>query len=136
MQKYSWAPIIIIPVAIVAAFLIGRSAYFGLGAGAAYTPPDRPLTEVPLAAAVPSQRLEAVDNPALSQGVVVIDYAHSNAFFIEELNTLYAKLVARGFSYEVVLGGEVEEGNGDTLTEKLRYAKALVLSAPRLEYTP
>lgn len=136
MQKYSWAPIIIIPVAIVAAFLIGRSAYFGLGDGAAYTPPDRPLTEVPLAAAVPSQRLEAVDNPALSQGVVVIDYAHSNAFFIEELNTLYAKLVARGFSYEVVLGGEVEEGNGDTLTEKLRYAKALVLSAPRLEYTP
>jgi hypothetical protein len=88
MRKLSGAPLLVIPIVIVAAFLLGRIVYYGIGAGAAYTPPDRPLIEVPLSAAPRSERLEAVDNPTDSKGVVVVDYSHGNAFFIEELNTL------------------------------------------------
>ena len=134
MRKYSWAPILLIPIAIVVAFLIGRSVYFG--SGSTYIAPERPLTDIPLDIAARSERLTAVDNPTVSEGVVVVDYAHSNAFFIEELNTLFSKIVARGFSYEVVFDGEAKEGEGNTLAEKLRYAKALILPVPRVEYTP
>jgi hypothetical protein len=133
MRKNSWIPIVIVPLVIIAAFVIARMNYYGPSSGLAYSPPDRPLSDVPVDIAARSERLEAVDNPTVSQGVVVIDYTHNNAFFIEELNTLLAKIVARGYSYEVLLKADDEEND---LAAKLRYAKALVLPVPRAEYTP
>ncbi len=134
MPKTNWTPFIIIPLVIVVAFVIGRLTYYGLGARAAYTPPDRPLTEVSAEVAAPSQRLEAVDNPTVSKGVVVIDYDHDNALFVEELNTLLSKIVSRGFSYEVVTAADAEKKN-QGLADRLRYAKALILPLPRKEFT-
>jgi hypothetical protein len=74
--------------------------------------------------------------------VVVVDYAHDNALFIEELNVLFSKIVARGFSYEIVFDEESADADNSSsedtggLIDKLRYAKALVLPVPRTNYTP
>ena len=137
MRKYSWVLILIIPIIIVAVFLIARQSYYGAGSSAAYSPPDRPISDVKVEVAARSERLEAVDNPTVSEGVVVIDYTHSNAFFVEELNTLFSKIVARGFSYEIVLTSEDSDKDAPPdLIKKLRYANALVLAVPRIEYTP
>jgi hypothetical protein len=116
-----------------------RLLYYGLGS---YIPPVRALPEVDFESSAPSARLEAVDNPSASKGVVAVDYTHSNAFFIEELNVLLAKIVSRGYSYEIILAPPAdpsaensEEGENQGLADKLRYAQALILPLPRVEYT-
>lgn len=143
MRKLIW----IIPVAIILVIIGGRLFYYNNGFGT-YTPPVRELPEVDFEASARSARLEAVDNPTVSKGVVAIDYSHSNAFFIEELNVLLAKVVNRGFSYEIILAdsptGEAtteisnsgsSENTAGGLADKLRYANALILPLPRIEYT-
>lgn len=145
MRKSIWTPLIIILVVIVIAFIIGRLIYFGSGSGVSYTPPDVPLDNIPLEVAARSERITAADSPAVSRGVVVVDYVHDNALFIEELNTLFSKIVSRGYSYEIVVeGGSASEENssssageaGGELIEKLNYASAVILPLPRTEYTP
>ena len=123
--------LIAIVIVIILGIVGGRFFYFG--GGGSYEPPDRPLSEAQFEAAAKSARLEIADNPAVSHGVAVVDYAHNNALYIEELNILFSKLVSRGYSYEIVLPGE--ENNGPSLTERLRYAGALILPLPRDEYT-
>lgn len=154
MRKFIWISILVFVVAVLAVagsrlayYYNGFSGFdfYGLGAQA-YTPPDRPLLPAEIGASAGAARLETVDNPAASKGVVVVDYAHDNAFFMEELNVLLSKLVSRGFSYELVLPGEQEEGGNKSsrnaadaangLGDKLRYADALILPLPRQEYTP
>ncbi|MFN8456903.1 MAG: hypothetical protein U0401_19940 [Anaerolineae bacterium] len=136
MLKYIWVPIVVILVVIG-----GRYLYYNNQSS--YAAPDRPLPEVEFDASAVSPRLEAVDNPKVSKGVVAIDFNHSNALFPEELNILLSKVVNRGFSYELILpqSSEVsfEEGSGaddQSLAGKLRYAQALILPLPRVEYTP
>jgi hypothetical protein len=135
MRKSIWAPLLVIIVLILLTFVVGRFFYYSSSANA-YTPPtDRELTDVNIEDFARSERLEAPDNPTVSHGVVVVDYAHSNAFFIEELNVLLSRIVSRGFSYEVAMtGGSSEDGQG--LVDRLRYAKALILPLGRVEYTP
>jgi hypothetical protein len=134
MRKLVWIPILVI-LAIVA----GRFLYYGYGSR--YTPPVRALPEVEFDASARSARLEAVDNPTVSKGVVAIDYTHSNALYIEELNVLLSKLVNRGYRYEIILDQTAEAASGDSdsasrgLADKLRYAQALILPLPRLEYS-
>lgn len=133
MRNLIWIPIVAI-LAVVG----GRLLYYGWGS---YTPPVRTLSEVDFDASARSPRLEAVDNPTISKGVIAIDYTHSNALYVEELNVLLSKLVNRGFSYELILtppeeaSGSSEEDSG-SLAGKLRYARALILPLPRTEYTP
>jgi hypothetical protein len=142
MRKSTWIPLLVVPILVILTFVGGRFFYYG-GANA-YTPPQRELPEIDFEASAKSARLEAVDNPVVSQGVVVIDYAHQNALYIEELNVLLSKVVARGFSYEIVFNPEVQDENKDkdgnqdqaTLADKLRYAKSLILPLPRQEFTP
>ncbi len=131
----------ILGILIVAILVVvgARLLYYGLGS---YTPPNRALSEVDFEASAPSARLEAVDNPTASKGVVAVDYTHSNALFIEELNVLLAKIVSRGYSYEIILAppeeasAESSEKDGNQgLADKLRYAQALILPLPRVEYT-
>jgi len=112
----------------------GRWLYFG---GSAYTPPDRPLPEANLEIATAAARLETVDNPDQSRGVIAVDLAHNNALFLEELNILFSKIVARGFSYEVIFDPDDVDFDleGQGLADKLRYAQALILPLPRMEYT-
>ncbi len=137
MRKFIW-----IPVLIIIAFIIGRLFYYGVSSYAAPALPVLPQADLTVAAR--SQRLEAVDNPAVSQGVVAIDYAHSNALYIEELNILLSKLVNRGYSYELItapaetdpLAVDISSTTTNDLIDKLRYAKALILPLPRFEYTP
>jgi hypothetical protein len=142
MRKSTWIPVLAAPILIILAFVGGRFFYYG--GVSAYTPPQRELPETEFEASAKSARLEAVDNPVVSRGVVVIDYAHDNALYLEELNTLLSKIVARGFSYEIVFNPENQDENNDkdgnkeqaTLADKLRYAKSLILPLPRKEFTP
>jgi len=131
-----WTPLLAVVVIIVLAFFGGRFFYYNTGASA-YTPPERELTNVQIENYQMAPRAEVVDNPTSSRGTVVIDYTHRNALFIEELNVLLSKIVARGFSYEIALTSDDSEENGDepSLKERLRYAQALILPLPRVEYT-
>lgn len=132
MSKSNWIPFVAAAtVLIVLAFVGGRMLYFGAGNG--YTPPERELLPANIEAAAVPPRLETVDNPEVSRGVVVIDYAHDNALFIEELNVLLSKVVSRGFSYEVVTPTEAETVS---LIDRLSYAEAVILPLPRFDYTP
>jgi hypothetical protein len=159
MRKLIWILPVIILVVIVAAFLTGRFFYYTTSVGA-YTPPQRGLATPEYEAVAKSARLEAVDQPKVSQGVVVIDYAHDNALYIEELNVLLSKITARGFSYELALETPAEGLSSDNsslepdtsdpsitptptstppqdgLTDKLRYASSLILPLPNRPYTP
>jgi hypothetical protein len=135
MRKSVLTPLIVVVVLIVLAFIGGRFLYYGYGANAAYNPPKRELKPVQFDEVALSARQEIVDNPNVSEGVVVFDFNHDNALFIEELNTLYSKIVSRGFSYELVTPQTAEE-EGQSLIDRLRYAKALVLPLPRVDYTP
>ena len=140
MKKTIWITLLIIAIVALLAFSVGRFIYYGGSSANAYTPPERPRPTLMVEAAPMSARLEGVDNPEVSQGVVVIDYAHDNALFIEELNVLLGKIVERGYSYEIVTDSVSDEDSGSSkknpLFEKLRYANALILPLARAEYTP
>jgi len=138
MKKSTWIILLVLAVIALLAFSIGRFIYYGGSNANAYTPPERPRPTIEVEAAPISARLEAVDNPTESRGVVAIDYAHDNALFIEELNVLLSKIVDRGFSYEIVTDGGSDEDStkGNSLVDKLRYANALILPLSRAEYTP
>lgn len=133
MLKYIWLPIVVILVVIG-----GRYLYYNNQSS--YTAPDRPLPEIEFDASAVSPRLEAVDNPQVSKGVIAIDFNHSNALYPEELNILMSKVVNRGFSYELILPQPEDvvavESSNVGLVDKLRYAQALILPLPRVEYTP
>ncbi|HXV99457.1 MAG TPA: hypothetical protein VEC93_13625, partial [Anaerolineae bacterium] len=138
MRKLIW----IIPLVAILAVVIGRLLYYN-NFGSTYTSHSPELPETDFKAFAKSARLEAVDNPAVSKGVVVVDYTHSNALYIEELNVLFSKMVSRGFSYEIILSPATEEvsvaeDSAETnsgLADKLRYAQSLILPLPRIEYT-
>jgi hypothetical protein len=137
MSKSAWIVLLIVVVAIVLAFIGARLNLYGTSANT-YTPPERDLAQVEFEDAARSARLDAVDNPSVSEGVVIVDYNHRNALFVEELNVLLAKLVARGYSYEILTSdeeAESDEAEGVDLPTKLRSASALILPLPRDEYT-
>ena len=96
MRKLIWLPLVVVAV-IILAFLIGRFFYYNSTALSAYTPPERGLATVELAKSPKSARLEAVDQPKVSRGVVVIDYAHDNALYVEELQCFVLKNCGAGF---------------------------------------
>ncbi|MEM7345552.1 MAG: hypothetical protein AAF485_15025 [Chloroflexota bacterium] len=136
MEKIKWGPLLFIPIIVILGFLGGRYLYYNANANT-YVAPDVPLRSVEFEESSGAEWLEAVDNPVESDGVVIIDYAHSNALFIEELNILLTKIVARGYSYEVVFaaGAEEESFDGGGLINKLAYAETLILPLPRIDYT-
>lgn len=136
MRTSSWILLILIVVLILAAFAGVRYNQYGDSAftASSYVPPQRSLEPVKLEQAALPARLEAVDNPTVSRGAVVIDFSHNNALFVEELNVLFSRIVSRGFSYELVTSSTASrEGQG--LSDKLRYAKALVLPLPRSDFS-
>ncbi len=135
MRRLIW----IVPLAVILAVVIGRLFYYS-SFGSSYTARSPELPETNFEAFAKSARLEAVDNPTVSKGVVAIDYTHSNALFIEELNVLVSKIVSRGFKYEIILSPSAEASadestEASSLADKLRYAQALILPLPRIEYT-
>ncbi len=133
MNKSNWTALLAIVVLIIFGFVIVRVITYGAGA-TAYTPPQRELNTPDLSVAAVSARNEAVDNPQVSKGVAVVDFAHDNALFVEELNTLFSRLVSRGYAYELVTP-EQKETEGETLIDRLQYANILVLPLPRATYT-
>ena len=147
MRKLTWLPLLVIVVVIILAFVASRFFYYTSGVSA-YTPPERKLTEANIESVPKSARLAAPENPAVSRGVVVVDYNHNNALYIEELNVLLSKIVSRGFSYEILAAANTDNqseqsssststsADQPTLADKLRYATALILPLPREEYTP
>lgn len=133
MSKSTWIPLLaVVPALIILIFLGGRLLYFG-GAGT-YVPPEVELQQADLTVSQSAPRSDPVDNPEESKGVVLIDYGHDNALFVEELNVLLSKVVARGFSYEIVTP-EMAEEEGLRLIDRLEYAKSAILPLPRVDYT-
>jgi len=126
MRASHWVSLTAIVILVVLAFIVGRSLYYGPETGN-YTPPERELAGVNLDVAAVSDRMEAVDNPTVSQGEVIVDFAHNNALFVEELNVLFSKIVAPPQSDD-------EEG-GKPLVDRLQYAEALILPLAREPYT-
>lgn len=133
MSKSNWAALLAVVVLIIFAFVAVRVVYYGTGV-TAYTPPDRELQDISLDVAAVSARKNVKDNPTVSKGVAVVDFAHDNALFVEELNTLFSKLVNRGYKYELV-SSDQNDTEGETLIDRLRYAKALILPLPRTSYS-
>ncbi len=133
MSKSTW--ILLITVVVVIAGIVGaRFWYYNGNGAAAYVPPDRPLPAADIKVAATTSRLETVDNPAVSRGVVLVDLAHDNALFVEELNVLFARIAGRGYSYELVPAATKDDEN--PLVDKLRYADGLILPLPRAAYSP
>ncbi len=136
MSKSIWFAFVSALV-IVLLFVGGRFWYYGGTNAGSYTAPNRPLPEADIGVSATTSRLDAVDNPDVSRGVVVVDLNHDNALFVEELNVLFSKIVGRGFSYELVTGSDEEDnGSNGGLADKLRYARALILPLPRAAYSP
>ncbi|GAB4416084.1 MAG: hypothetical protein Fur0044_11260 [Anaerolineae bacterium] len=131
MRNLFW----IVPLVAILAVVGGRLWYYG-GLTSSYSAPSPELPPTNFTEFAKSARLEAVDNPTVSKGVIAVDYTHSNALYIEELNVLFSKLVSRGFSYEIILGADDKDAAVSPLADKLRYAKSLILPLPRTEYTP
>lgn len=133
MSKSNWAALAAVVVLIIFAFVIVRVVNYGTGT-TAYTPPQRELAPPDLSVAAISARNEAVDNPQVSKGVAVVDFAHDNALYVEELNTLFTRLVSRGYAYELVWP-EQNDVKGETLIDRLQYASILILPLPRASYS-
>jgi hypothetical protein len=137
MQKSHWAVLLAIAVLIVLGFVIARSFYFGTGTTSNYVAPERELGEVGLERAAVSARNMVEGSGVSTEGAVLVDFAHSNALFVEELNTLFSGLVSRGLTYEIVSASaeDADAENGHGLIDRLKYAKALILPLPREPYT-
>lgn len=133
MSKSIW--IFLLSVVVIIAAIVGIRFWYYNGANIdyVYAPPNRPLPAAQIETAATTSRLEAVDNPSVSRGVVVVDFSHDNALFVEELNVLFSKIVGRGFSYELVPPAAEDEEN--LLVDKLRYAQAVILPLPRATYS-
>jgi hypothetical protein len=142
MSKSNWAALAAIAILIVLGFVVVRAINVGAG-GSAYAPPQRQLAPVDLAVAAVSARNDVEDAPTQTTGVALVDLTHDNALYVEELNTLFSKLVNRGFSYELVTAPLVdpnappisETDASSTLIDRLQYAQALVLPLPRAAYS-
>lgn len=76
----------------------------------------------------PDTSLFADDFLASTPGTILVDLAHDNRFELAELSVLQARLAARGQQIESVQ-------TADELSEKLRYAKALIAVSPGRDWT-
>lgn len=88
---------------------------------------DRPLVPtfdpIEVVARVPTPSAgEFVDEPQKGQGLVLLDQAHDNQFFLEEIGSLDGRLAARGFEF-------ISYENG-SLASALRPVSAYVVIAP------
>jgi len=132
MTKTNWAALLAVAILIIVGFVLVRLVYFG-GGMSTYNPPHREIVPANLDIAAASARNTAVDKaPATGKGITLVDFGHDNALYIEELNSLYTQLVSRGFEFELI-PPEAEEGQ--TLVDRLKYAKSLILPLSRAQYT-
>lgn len=136
MQKSHWTALIAVVVLIVGGFIVARSLYFG-GATNPYTPPEVELSGVSLERAANSARIPVeLSAGDIAEGVVLVDFAHDNALFVEELNNLFSRLVSEGLQYQIITPEDAEEEGESPLIPRLKYAKALISPLPRADYTP
>jgi hypothetical protein len=87
--------------------------------------PDLAAIEVPTPEMSPF--VDRYTGPA--PGTVLVDMAHRNRFEMSELNVLQARLSARGQQVELVKTTQ-------SLAERLRYAKALIVVSPGKDFAP
>jgi len=134
--------IVIIGILVV---LLGRGLFYYSGFYSA-PPSEMPSYEHIVVPAAPATGFS--DEYEEGEGVILIDLAHDNAFDIEELNTLTARLVSRGLTIEFLteevdlekelLGEEEVEKDGDEeeeLEEELAMADAFIIICPRAEFS-
>lgn len=84
------------------------------------TIPEPPTASAPLA---------AVENGPASGQVVLIDYAHSNQFYVNEIEPFTRALTSRGAITEIYMGE-------DSLEHHLKYASAYVIISPLGLFSP
>ena len=134
MQKSTWIALLVVAVLIVGGFVLARSLFYSSGSNN-YQPPQHELIKTDVQNSAVSARVDAVDNPTVSDGTVIVDFAHDNALYVEELNVLFSNIVERGYSYELLTPTDNEE-EGTRLIDRLVYADSLILPLPRAMYSP
>lgn len=134
MSKSNWLALLAVVILILAGFWIARSVYFGANTST-YIAPQRDLSEANVDQSALSARMEAVETPTAAKGLALVDFSHDNALFVKELNTLFSKLVSRGYEYQLVTPVE-DEKTDPTLIDQLPLASTLVLPLPRQPYSP
>ncbi len=113
-------PKIILALLLFLLPIAGRAAFFYRGR---YVTPPAPQPDLQnIEIAMPAMG-EFVDYYEEGQGTVLFDLAHENNYTTEELSVLLSRLTARGYK------AEFWEENDD-LSDKLRYANALVVISP------
>lgn len=110
------------------------AAYFFFYPGGGYSPPAAPEIAFTEAVSRPADTAAFADRPVFAaatageRGILLVDTAHRNAFFQEELAALLARVAGRGYAVEFLEQGEV-------LGEELRAAAALLVILPREPYS-
>ena len=109
------------------------AAYFFFYPGGGYSPPAAPEIAFTEAVSRPADTAAFADTPVFAaatageRGTLLVDTAHRNAFFQEELAALLSRVAGRGYGVEFLEQGEV-------LGEELRAAAALLVILPREPY--
>lgn len=124
--------LLLFPAGLAAFF---AAAYLSFYSGGGYTPPEAPDIAFAAAVSYPVETAAFADDPvfdtaiAADRGLLLVDFAHRNAFYPEELAPLTARVAGRG--YEIAY---LEDP--DQLEEQLRAAAALLVILPIDAYSP
>lgn len=81
---------------------------------------------------LPNESTEQQVNPASSSPVVLVDQTHQNNFGITELEALLGQLRIMGAKIEIISSSDF---SGLPLSERLKYADALLIISPTEEYS-
>ncbi len=123
--------LLLFPVCAVAFF---GAAYLFFYSGGSYSPPAAPDIAFTEAVSQPADTAVFADEPVFAaaavgaRGTLLVDLAHRNAFFQEELAALLTRVAGRGYGVEFL-----EEG--EELEDELRAAAALLVILPREAYS-
>jgi hypothetical protein len=105
--------------------LLGRGLYYY---GGFYRAPAVEIPRFEWVAAPLEPSTDYSDVYENGKGSILIDMAHDNAFEIEELDVLVARLISRGLTIEFLTAAE-------DLEDELKKADALIIACPQKEFS-
>ena len=119
--------IIVFVVLLALPFAAQYGRYYQISRPERPTPP--PYSPVEMVESVPTPAAASfVDEPEVTEGVVLLDQAHNNAFEMKEIAYLNGRLAARGIQLVPFTGGD--------LVSALRGVNAFVVIVPLAEFSP
>ena len=118
--------IIVILLLLILPTAVRYFNYYALGAAERTPPPDYDPAELVDSVDIPESN-PFVDEPEVSEGVVLLDVAHNNLFDLDDIASLTSRLSARGITLQSFTGGD--------LARTLRAVNSFVVIAPTAEFT-